>query len=156
MEKKKRIVKKLLRIILSVCLTAFVAFSACSCAKKTDYDYTASELKIAGRESFAPCWFYDFLYHNEYTTEYFSEVISQVSMKTSVFDVTIKGEKWTAIDFAQRELPQGFYDIVVETPSDCYLVEQTDTGLKKIPYRKKLIIPVFVWALNHDKYPDNG
>ena len=56
---------------LSVALIVSFLFSAYACAREVEYDYSATELKIEKREAFAPCWFWDFFYQNEYTAEYF-------------------------------------------------------------------------------------
>ena len=136
---------------LAVCLLIFTVFCLSSC-QKTEYDYTAEELVIAERDSFAPCYFNEFLHKNEYTTAYFGEILLSVSIRASYFDVTIDGRAWKPYELHLDKLPQGFYDIVIETPSDFYMVEQTETGLEKVYIHKKLTVSVFVSELNEDKY----
>ena len=143
--------KKLVSKILSICLTGVLLLAVVGCKSTAEYDYTASELKIQARESFSPCYFLEFFSKNEHCQEYFSEILPSVSLKWP-FIVTIDGENWTQIDFRLKELPQGIYDIVVETSEDAYLIQQTETETIKIPYEKKIIIPVFVSLLGEDKY----
>lgn len=143
--------KKRMAIMLS-CMFLLATF-AIGCNKDVVYDYTASELKIEKREQFAPCSFYDFLYNNEHTKTYFEEIFPLAIRNYKVFEITIKGEMWTALRIAQNELPIGIYDIVVETSEHAYFYEiNADGETVKVPYQKKLTIPVSVWKWNKDKY----
>ena len=137
--------------LLTVCLAFCNAFCLSGC-KEEEYDYTAEELVIAERDSFAPCYFNEFLHKNEYTTAYFGEILLSTSQRASYFDVTIDGRAWKPYELHLDKLPQGLYDIVIETPSDFYMVEQTETGLEKVYIHKKLTVSVFVSELNEDKY----
>lgn len=144
--------KKLLSAVLALCTMFFVAFGIASCDKQTQYDYSVEELVVKERDSFAPCWFFDFLNQNEHTKEFFSEILSSTMYLATKYRVTVNGETWTAIDFAQKEFPVGFYDIVIESPEGMYLNCLTEDGIEKIPYHKKITLPVFVSNLNEDKY----
>ena len=135
---------------LAVCLLLFTVFCLSSCQKK-EYDYTAEELVITEVDFFAPCYFYEFLRGNEYTSAYFDEIIAMVT-RASYFEVTINGETWERIRIYRDKLPQGVYDIEIETPSDFYMVEQTETGLEKVYYHKKMTVPVVVFEFCEDKY----
>jgi hypothetical protein len=143
--------KKFLSLILTICTLFFASFGAVSCTKQTTYDYSANELIIEERDSFAPCYFNEFLHHNEHTTEYFG-IILQSTTHANPFRVTINGQEWEPFQTYRDKLPEGLYDIVIETTSDCYLVEQTENGLVKVPCYKKITVPVFVSNLNEDKY----
>ena len=147
--------KKWLQVLLACVLSLMLTVSACSCEsiKKTDYDYTANELVIKERDTFAPCYFNEFLYQNEHTKQFFG-VFLETSTRTAGFVVTVDGEEWSRVKQLSEELPVGTYDLVIETPEGTYITELVDGGRVNVPFEKKITSPVKVTTVATDKYAD--
>ena len=154
-EKGVKEMKKWLRVVFSCVLSLLLAVSVCSCGsiKNTKYDYTANELVIKERDTFAPCSFNEFLYQNEHTKQFFG-IFLETSIRTAGFVVTVDGEEWSRVKQMMDELPVGSYDLVIETPEGAYITELVDGVRVNVPFEKKITIPVNVSTLATDKYAD--
>ena len=152
--KKENTMKKLLSIIFSVVMMFSVSscsFSGLKEALDGEYNYSAQTLKIKERDCFAPCYFSEFLYGNEHTQEYFSEVSQLILRDGSGLIVTIQGEEWSLVKRVQEKLPEGIYNIVIDAPT-LTMREMTDSGIIERACPKKITIPVSVSSLFEDKY----
>ena len=149
--------KKLVSFGLSILMLG--TMSACSLdgvkvALGLAYDYGKVELEIKERDCFAPCYFNEFLHGNEHTKAYFYLLLnSAIYYQDGGMIVTVDGEEWSMLDRIENKLPEGNYDIVIQTVEGLTMPERAEDGfVMEMPYQKKITVPVSVSSLFEDKY----
>lgn len=149
--------KKLLSLAMSMLMVG--CMSACSLdgvkvALGLAYDYGKVELEIKERDCFAPCYFNEFIHGNKHTKEYFYLLLNSMKYHANGgVIVTVDGEEWSMLDRIENKLPEGNYDIVIQTVEGLTMPVRAEDGfVMEMPYQKKITVPVSVSSLFEDKY----
>ena len=142
---------KLLSIALSTIMMASIGSCELINKQEKKYDYSGTELIIEERDQFAPCYAQELFAGNEHTNEYFYLLFSSARV-TDSYTLTVNDEVWTFWDRHERLLPEGEYDIVIETVEGLTMPIKTPMGVVEAPYQKKLTLPVSVSIEYENKY----